>query len=48
VGEAVCWLLADGEFAVSIRQAAVEKQEAEDLPGLPAVVSMLRTLADQA
>lgn len=44
-GEAVCWLLADGEFAVSTRQAALEKREAEDLPDLPAVIRMLRTLA---
>jgi hypothetical protein len=44
-GEAVCWLLADGEFGVSIRHAAVEKREPEDLPGLPTVVSTLRMLA---
>ncbi len=43
--EAVCWLLADGEFGISIWQAALEKREAEDLPGLPAVVGTLRKLA---
>jgi hypothetical protein len=44
-GEAVCWLLADGEFGVSIGHAALEKRGPEDLPGLPAVVGTLRTLA---
>ena len=44
-GEAVWSLLAGGEFGVSTRQAAVGKREAEDQPGLLAVVSILRTLA---
>jgi hypothetical protein len=42
--EAVCWLLADGEFGLSAPRAAVEKRQAEDLPGLSAVVNTLRTL----